>query len=189
VDLYSCPFQQTLHYSFAMADDLTQTNTPMPEHEAVKDVRLHRTFGDEEFKSKLEMTKAFCDTAKSYVQMSSAGLALPFLFVEIVLGKTQSETGLGYLPLPLLASWVLFLLSIGCGLIYQWLAMRRLWDQYHMGHRTVENMAEPGYRVTKGIVKTNGINLSWVWLGMMFGFFFGAFFFAIFAAGMILRRH
>jgi type III secretory pathway component EscT len=58
-----------------------------------------------------------------------------------------------------------------------------------MGHRTVENMAEPGYRVTKGIVKTNGINLSWVWLGMMFGFFFGAFFFAIFAAGMILRRH
>lgn len=63
--------------------------------------------------------------------------------------------------------------------------MRRLWDQYHGGHRTVENMNEPGYRITTGIVQTGGINLSWAWLAMMFGFFLGALFFVVYAGIVI----
>jgi hypothetical protein len=78
-------------------------------------VRLNRPLGDEEFKSKLEMTKAFCDTAKIYVQISSAGLAVPLLLSETILGKTRSDTGLGHVPCSLVLSWAMFLISIGCG--------------------------------------------------------------------------
>ena len=152
-----------------------------------KDVRLNRPLGDDEFKAKLEMTKAFCDTAKSYVQISSAGLALPVLFTQMIVGKTRSEQGLGVIHWTLAGSWVLFLVSIGCGLVYQWLAMRRLWDQYHGGHRTLENMKEPGYRLTKGILQTGKMNLSWVWLGMTGGFFTGAICFVLYAAALLRR--
>jgi len=152
-----------------------------------KDVRLNRPLGDEEFKAKLEMTKAFCDTAKSYVQISSAGLAVPLLFVQMIFGKTRSEAGFLAVPWSLAASWVLFLASIGCGLIYQWLAIRRLWDQYHGGHRTEENMREPGYRLTKGIMQTGNMNLSWYWLGMTGGFFAGAVCFVLYAASLLYR--
>ncbi len=84
----------------------------------------YRKLGDEEFKAKLEMTKAFCDTAKSYVQISSAALALPLLFQEAMLGKIRSEKGLlGSCPRPLIVSWVFFLVAILCGLLYQWTAV------------------------------------------------------------------
>src|ERR1035438_2513033 len=85
-----------------------------------------RKFADEEFKAKLEMTKAFCDTAKSYVQISSAGVALPLLFRQAILGDADAKKGLlGSLPWSLEVSWVFFILSIVFGLVYQWLAMRR----------------------------------------------------------------
>jgi len=58
-----------------------------------ENVRKHRPLGDEEFKAKLEMTKAFSDTAKSYVQISSAALALPLLLNEALLGKSGSDNG------------------------------------------------------------------------------------------------
>jgi|HubBroStandDraft_1064217.scaffolds.fasta_scaffold26002_3 hypothetical protein len=156
---------------------------------AADDVRLQRPLGEEEFKAKLEMTKAFCDTAKSYVQISSAGLALPLFFINAILGTAHTQNGLGSVPWTLLTSWSLLLVSIACGLVYQWLAMRRLWDQYHMGHRTRENMHEPGYRITPGIMQTGAINLSWVWLGMVFGFFYGALFLVIFAGRVIAYGH
>jgi hypothetical protein len=168
-----------------MPDEARQVEEQQPKREAVG-VRLNRPLGDEEFKAKLEMTKAFCDASKSYVQVSSAGLAVPLLFKEAMLGKTQSEIGLlGSVPWTLISSWGLFLFSIACGLVYQWLSMRRLWDQYHGGHRTVDNMKEPGYRMTRGIMQTGGMNLSWVWLGMTLGFFLGAFCFVIYAYTVI----
>jgi hypothetical protein len=168
-----------------MPDKARQVEGQQPEREALG-VRLNRPLGDEEFKAKLEMTKAFCDTAKSYVQVSSAGLAVPLLFKEAMLGKTRSEIGLlGSVPWTLISSWVLFLVSIASGLVYQWLSMRRLWDQYHGGHRTVENMREPGYRITRGIMQTGGMNLSLVWLAMTSGFFFGALCFVIYAYTVI----
>jgi hypothetical protein len=149
------------------------------------DVRLNRPLGDEEFKAKLEMTKAYCDTAKSYVQISSAGLAVPLVFAQTILGRLRSETGPLAVPCSLKASWALFLISIGCGMVYQWLAVRRLWDQYHGGHRTRENMHEPGYRVTKGIMQSANLTLSWLWLGMTGGFLGGALCFLIYAAVLL----
>jgi hypothetical protein len=133
------------------------------------------------------MTKAFCDTAKSYMQMSAAGLALPLFFVQVVLGKSKSEAGFSTVPRSLAATWVLFLFCIGCGLIYQWLAIRRIWDQYHGGHRTVDNMHEPGYRQTKWLMQTATLNMSWFWLGMTGSFFAGAVCFVIYASSLLLR--
>lgn len=103
-----------------------------------------------------------------------------------MLGKAGRENGLlGSCPWELIASWVLFLIAIVCGLLYQWLSMRRLWDQYHMGNRTPQNMHEPGYRITKGVVRIDNLNLSWIWLGMMGAFYLGAVFFVIFAGTVI----
>lgn len=98
-----------------MPDPVVQPEQPAAPQEAV---RLNRPLGDEEFKAKLEMTKAFCDTAKSYVQLSSAGLALPLLFTEAIFGKAESETGLLGSPLwELIASWGFFLIAIASGLV------------------------------------------------------------------------
>jgi len=82
----------------------------------------------------------------------------------------------------LIAAWVFFLIAIACGLLYQWLSMRRLWDQYDMGHRTIENKDEPGYRITPRLLKIDQLNLSWVWLGMTGTFYSGAVLFVIYAA-------
>jgi hypothetical protein len=95
-----------LQYHFAMPDEspriekLSQPAQP-PHVEVQADIeRKHRKLDDEEFKAKLEMTKAFCDTAKGYVQISSAALALPLFFQEAMLGKVRSDNGLlGSCPL------------------------------------------------------------------------------------------
>src|ERR1700679_2292612 len=52
----------------------------------------HRKLGDEEFKAKLEMTRAFCDVAKGYVQIGSAALALPLLFRKLCWGRKEVPT-------------------------------------------------------------------------------------------------
>jgi len=80
----------TVDYASRMTDE---AHSPLESNDPKEsDGRLNRPLGDEEFKSKLEMTKAFCDTAKIYVQISSAGLAVPLLL------SLRSSTGIiGYL--------------------------------------------------------------------------------------------
>jgi hypothetical protein len=151
-------------------------------------VRLNRTLADEEFKANLEMTKAFCDTAKGYVQISAAGLAVPLILSQAIHGEGQGKTALADIPWSLLGCWAMFLVSICCGLLYQWLAVRRLWDQYHGGHRTIENMNEPGYRLSKGVMQTGSLNLSWIWMGMTLGLALGALSFVIYSAELIANR-
>jgi hypothetical protein len=168
-------------YASFMLDEIRQ---PLPAEPAIEtNMRLGRTLGEDEFKAKLEMTRAFCDTAKSYVQIATAGLAVPLLLKQAVLGK---DTGFsGWVPWSLRITWALFLISIFCGLLYQWLSMRRLWDQYHAGNRTLDNMKEPGYRLTRFLPQTVGFNLSYAWLGMTLGLFGGALSFVIYAWGII----
>src|SRR5258708_3009591 len=81
--------REFLQYHFTMPDESPQLERP-PQPAAQADIeRKYRTLDSEEFKAKLEMTKAFCDTAKGYVQISSAGLALPLLFQQAMLGKVR----------------------------------------------------------------------------------------------------
>src|ERR1039458_7238012 len=72
-------------------------------------------------------------TAKGYIQIASAGLALPLLFTETIFGKNRADHGLSSLPgsCSLYGAWGCFLISIACGLIYQWLSVRRVWDELH----------------------------------------------------------
>jgi hypothetical protein len=82
-------------YHFTMTDESSQVEKPrqpvppQPVAQAATE-RKHRKLDSDEFKAKLEMTKAFCDTAKGYAQISSAGLALPLLFQQAMLGKVRN---------------------------------------------------------------------------------------------------
>ena len=141
------------------------------------------------FKSRTELTKAFCDAAKTYIQISSAALALPLLFTQALFGKNIAEAGLqaSGLPWSLIGAWVCFLLAIAFGLSYQWLATRRLWDQLHSDHITPENAKQWGFRATPTIPTFEGVNRSFLY-GAMVGFFYlGAILFVVFAANAVQR--
>jgi hypothetical protein len=87
------------------------------------------------FKTRLEVTKAYSEGAKTFVQLSSAALALPLVFTQTILGKEVAEKGLHGLDRfdfwSLLVAWFSFLLTILSGVLYQWLAARRAWDDLH----------------------------------------------------------
>jgi len=120
----------------------------------------------EEFKSKLEITKAFCDTAKSYIQISAAALALPIVFTQALLGKEAAEKGIRAVGLPcsLVLSWISFLLAIGLGLAYQWLAIRALWDEIHRVQFTDERASQRGFRITGLIPQFRDFNRSYLFV-------------------------
>jgi len=143
----------------------------------------------EEHQAKLNMTNAFCDTAKSYVQISSAALALPLIFTEAIFGKNAVEQGLRlHRPGLLYAAWVCFLIAIGLGLAYQWASIRRVWDEFHKTYRTDENKNLPGYRETWWVLNFGNFNLASVWFGMTASFYMGAVFFTVFAASNLLWK-
>jgi len=136
------------------------------------------------WKVRVDIVKAFCETAKIYVQLSAAALALPLLFTEAMLGKTAADKGLRVagLPLTLLLAWVCFLIAIACGLVYQWLIVRLMWDELHDDNWTPERAERPGFRKTKIVLQPGWFNRSYVY-GEMVGFFFaGAVLFLVFAA-------
>ena len=66
---------------------------------------------EEKIKLKLEIVKTFGETAKGYIQIASAGLALPLLFTETIFGKSRAEHGLSSLPgsCSLYGAWGCFL--------------------------------------------------------------------------------
>ena len=146
-----------------------------------------RITAKDEFQAKLDMTKAFCETAKSYIQIAAAALALPLVFTQAFLGKTAAEAGLRVLPMRwvLYSAWGCFLLTIFFGLLYQWLGIRRVWDQFHNRFRNPQNASEPGYRHTWWVPQTENLNLGGVWGGMTGSFLLGAILFTIFAADLI----
>jgi hypothetical protein len=138
----------------------------------------------DEFKSRVDLTKAFCDTAKTYVQISSAALALPMVFTQALLGREAAERGLRGVGVPcsLILAWISFLLAIAFGLAYQWLSIRLVWDDLHRTQITGQNAAEPGFRTTWWVPQLRWLNRSIIY-GCMLGFFYmGAILFVVFAA-------
>jgi hypothetical protein len=111
--------------------------------------------------------KAFGDTAKSYIQISSDALALPILFTQAILGKNAAENGLRSVGVrfALYCGWAFFLLVIGFGLIYQWSSVRRLWDELYSMQRTEENVSNPGFRRSWWVVHCDKFNLSFFYGG------------------------
>ena len=87
------------------------------------------------FKARMEVTKAYCEGAKGFVQLSAAALALPLVFTQTILGKDMAEKGLQGIDRPrfwaLTVAWSSFLVAIVFGTAYQWLAPRRAWYDLH----------------------------------------------------------
>ena len=143
----------------------------------------------DEFKSRVDLIKAFCETAKTYIQISSAALALPMLFAQAILGKEAAEKGLRAVGVPssLVLAWISFLLAIGLGLLYQWLAIRLVWDELHRAQTTEQNVTEAGYRTTWWVPRFRRLNRSILYGGMVVFFYAGAILFVLFAAGELRR--
>jgi hypothetical protein len=134
----------------------------------------------------LELMKAYVDTAKSFVQLSSAGLALPLVFSSQLLGlfgRTTSQSG-AVTPLSegvriwVIASWACFLITIGAGTFYQYAAIK-----------SAEEEIDPsGVYITKILrpLITTGPGLAY---GVMVIFFYlGAVSVIVYSALVILRE-
>ncbi len=141
----------------------------------------------DEFKSRVDLMKAFCDTAKTYIQISFAALALPMVFTQAILGKETAERGLRAVGVPcgLILAWIFFLLAIAFGLGYQWLAIRLVWDELHRAQITDQKAAEPGFRTTWWVPQFRWLNRSILYGGMVVFFYLGAALFVAFAAGTL----
>jgi hypothetical protein len=138
---------------------------------------------EDEFRCRIDLMKSYCDAAKSYMQIAAAALALPLFFTQILLGKQAMEQGLKHhLPWPLYASWAGFLMCILFGLVYQWLAIRLVWDELYEVNRTISNSREVGFRSTWWIPRLYWLNRSALYGGMVICFFLGVVFFVLFAS-------
>jgi hypothetical protein len=69
------------------------------------------------FKARTELVKALADSARSYIQISSAALALPLLFSRTLLAERAAKSGSYAMGMPwsLVAACAFFLLAIVCG--------------------------------------------------------------------------
>jgi hypothetical protein len=95
------------------------------------------------FNARTELVKALADSARSYIQISSAALTVPLFFSRAFLaeGSAPGSYARG-VPWSLFAACAFFLVAIVCGLLYQWLVVRRLWDKLHRDHITAEYARE-----------------------------------------------
>jgi hypothetical protein len=115
--------------------------------ESLPETSGYMTYADF-FKTRLEVTKAYSEGAKGFVQLSSAALALPLVFTQAILGKRVADQGLHGIDRfsfwTLVLAWISFLLAILFGSLYQWLAPRRMWDDLH---RNPEHKARYGHLI------------------------------------------
>jgi hypothetical protein len=75
----------------------------------------------------IEIMKLYLDGTKSFVQLSSAGLALPIVLSSKVIDLFRTSGHFNHLSLTFVCiSWACFLTSIGAGALYQYVAVKFL---------------------------------------------------------------
>jgi hypothetical protein len=121
----------------------------------------------------------YIDSAKGYVQVATGALLLPIVFLHNVMGLKQ-EDALHWIPGPMWLSWILLLISIGAGLLYQVRAVRYL--EIEMEGVDQEGSDSLGERVKENF-DTNPGDIFDV---MVLAFYLGTTFFVI---GAIEARH
>ena len=92
-----------------------------------------------------EIMKAYIDTAKTFTQVSAAALVLPIVFFRQLLGLAPTKpVQVDWL---LLLSWAFFLVAIGSGLLYQYVAVKYLAAHFWTGEWEKSNklVRKPGY--------------------------------------------
>jgi hypothetical protein len=163
------------------------TNTDSSQSPAITHApQLREMTYAEFFKSRTALVKAFCAAAKSYIQISSAALALPILFAKAWFGE-HSRAGFNALGVPwsLLAAWASFLLAIAFGLAYQWLVVRRLWNKLHRDNLTPGNAGDWGVAQSVFVPKLEWLDRSYLYGGMVIFFYLGACFFVLFIRSLL----
>jgi len=92
-----------------------------------------------------EIMKAYIDAAKSFTQLSAAALLLPVVFFRQLLAFDPTKPV--RVDLLLLLSWACFLVAIGCGLLYQYLAVKYLSAKFWGGdwEKSSWPVKNPGY--------------------------------------------
>lgn len=83
------------------------------------------------FEMDTKIMEMYSLSARSFNQLSSAAIAVTIVFSEKVIGtKGPIDTSSA-----LLFTWLLFLISIGCGMFYQYFAIKFL-EQHHLSEYT-----------------------------------------------------
>lgn len=72
------------------------------------------------------MMNGYIDTAKGVIQLATASLVLPILFLREIVGVTEGKPLDAFVNFYLKSSWLLLLVSIGLGLFYQSRASNRI---------------------------------------------------------------
>ena len=144
---------------------------------------------EDELKIRFEVVKEFGETANSYIQISSAALAIPLLFTQAIFGEKAAKLGLRSVGVPytVYGAWFCFVLAIVFGVLYRWASIRRVWDDLHNMQRTAGNADRPGFRIMWWVIHFPNFNLSLFYGGMMVFFFFGVFLFAVFAITVLTK--
>jgi hypothetical protein len=126
--------------------------------------------------ARTELVKALAESARSYIQISSAALTVPLFFSRAFLAEGGERSG-SYatsVPWSLFAACGFFLVAIVCGLLYQWLVVRRLWDKLHRDQITAEYAQEWGVSKSAFAPKFEWLDRSWLYVGMVSSFVIGA---------------
>lgn len=144
---------------------------------------------EDELRMRFDVVKEFGDTANSYIQISSAALAIPLLFTQAIFGENAAKQGLRSVGVPytVYGAWFCFVLAIVFGVLYRWASVRRVWDDLHDMQRTSENADRPGFRIMWWVIRFPNFNLSKLYGGMMFFFFWGVSLFAVFAITVLTK--
>jgi hypothetical protein len=114
--------------------------------------------------NELELIKAYIDSTKTFVQLSSAGLLAPVVLKSNVIGLFQKGDQYSVFELTFVClSWIFFLAAIGAAVLYQYVAIKFV--EYH---------SEPSRtyvpRILETLVKVRGPGLAY---GAMVVSFYG----------------
>jgi hypothetical protein len=118
-----------------------------------------------------ELILAYVDGAKSFVQLSSAGLVVPVVLRSEVLGLLGSHPSVVVFLLAC-AVWLAFLTAIGAGLLYQYAAIKFL--EYQSDPKTFV----PARLHDLVVVRGPGVAYGW----MVVAFYAGALFLVFYSA-------
>jgi hypothetical protein len=121
-----------------------------------------------------QIVSMFSENAKTFTQVSIAALILPITFIRQVLGLASDQKIAENLGLALLLSWALFLLAIGAGLLYQYIAVKLVEGRFENSKKLYGKM--------KWFIE----NPEKIYATMMIAFYLGACLFVIDAIKRLL---
>jgi hypothetical protein len=112
-----------------------------------------------------QIVSMFSDNAKTYTQVAIAALLLPITFIRQVIGVPPTEAIGPHLNWVLKSSWLLLLIAIASGLLYQYIAVKLI--EGHFAH------SKQFYGILGCLIKRP----DKVYAVMMLAFYLGACFF------------